>query len=791
MKKTRRLIAGIVTFILAAVMAFAFAACGEDEDPIDPERKLESLTVDASGAKTTFDYGSEFSYDGIKITAVYDDGSTEPVDIAEVRVTGYDTLRPGRQNVRVIWGGQTGRYMITVLERQLPELDPKPLVEIKGENPEAPYRVEAENINMAKTGAEKADADAEFTADPPADSSHATSGKYLTNYGVVGNYFGFKFTSDAEYGPSRDVSIALRVSNPNDETLSLADSFKMYLNYETVANSGEVSMEGKSVSNSPVMKTVPVYEQQVGDDGLPVYDEDGNPVYVQETDEGGNPVFDDDGNPVYVQAKGEDGTPLTEQVVDYYEQDNWVTMLFRGEVAIKEGENTLAFEVFGEEVPNIDYIDIFVGNLASNSLVRVEKVETIVKEFEDFDLEKVVVREDFKNAHGLKDGEIYLESTPTNPNTSKGTSAAAIVTGTEITTQLLVEEDATVRISIDCASIGDYRVKDHWQFFLDDTQLTDVEDKNIKAGSAADSTYWEWGTTRIAQLDIEAGQYLFTAKITGAGCNIDCFRFEVLSYGEFLPEISSLTVTKNPDKTEYYQSENFDPTGLVVTANYANGSNADVTGEVVYNKTNNLAVGDVITATYGGQSVNIPVTIKALTEIELTENKTYTVEAEQLDRSGVITRSDFVAQRGLKYGEVMVAEHPVVSGGKIIEGFAGSGADDAVLRRAEDKDKGTVFTLSVKTNGAATINFGIRMASDRPEHPAGTFIDCSFNGQKLTPVPGTDDIPAGTAENPFYNCADVDLGTVTVDEAGTYTLTINVLMRFNFDCLTFDVSGIA
>ena len=139
----------------------------------------------------------------------------------------------------------------------------------------------------------------------------------------------------------------------------------------------------------------------------------------------------------------------------------------------------------------------------------------------------------------------------------------------------------------------------------------------------------------------------------------------------------------------------------------------------------------------------------------------------------------------------MVAEHPAVSGGKIIEGFAGSGADDAVLRRAEDKDKGTVFTLNIKTNGAATINFGIRMSSDRPENPAGTFIDCTFNGEKLTPVPGTDDIPAGTTENPYYNCADVDLGTVTVDEAGTYTLTINVLMRFNFDCLTFDVSGIA
>lgn len=742
MKKKRLSVIGtLICVLLVSVLFFAFAACGSEEaSPNDKEKELESIEIDSSGAKTTFAYDDEFTYDGLVVTGVYSDGSKESIDVSEVRVTGYDMTRPGTQSIRVIYGGKTGRYQITVSERKLPELDPTPLAEITGENPEAPYRVEAESINLSKTDVQKSDTSAEFFADPPADSSHVTSGKYLTNYGVAGNYFGFTFTSDAEYGPARDVSIALRVANGTAETISLVDSFKMYLNYQTVAESGEVSMEGKSIASSPVT------------------------------------------------VEGE---------IDHYEQDDWTTLLFRGEVTIKEGVNTLAFEIFDDVVPNIDYIDIFVGNLASNSLVRIDEAAaeagTVVKEFEDFDLEKVVVRSDFVAAHGLKDGEIFLEPTPTQPNTSKGTSAAAVVTGTEVTTQLLVEDKATVRISVDCASIGDYRVKDHWQFMLDETALSDVEGINIVAGSAADNTFWEWRSTRIAQLDLEAGQYLFTAKITGAGCNIDCFRFEILSYGDFYKEkvVTDLAITTAPTKTEYLQGEDLDVSGLELTATYDDETTENVTELAKISKTTDLEAGDVITATYGDKVVELPVTVSAVTELEITENTKYTVEAESLDRSGVITRSDFIAQRGLEAGEVMVATSTYVSGGKIVEGFAGSGTDDEPLRRPEDKEKGTVWTLSVKTSGAAQIKVGIRMSTDRPDNPAGTFIDCTFGEEKLTPVPGTDDLPAGTAENPYYNCADVDLGTVTVDDAGTYTLTINVLMRFNFDCLTFEVSGLA
>ena len=59
--------------------------------------------------------------------------------------------------------------------------------------------------------------------------------------------------------------------------------------------------------------------------------------------------------------------------------------------------------------------------------------------------------------------------------------------------------------------------------------------------------------------------------------------------------IEKIEVTKQPDKTQYYAGEIFDPAGMVVTATYANGLTRDVTDYVTYKTTpltlNDLSVG--------------------------------------------------------------------------------------------------------------------------------------------------------------------------------------------------------
>jgi len=53
----------------------------------------------------------------------------------------------------------------------------------------------------------------------------------------------------------------------------------------------------------------------------------------------------------------------------------------------------------------------------------------------------------------------------------------------------------------------------------------------------------------------------------------------LMAYGS---AIESLTVTKSPDKTSYMVGEKFDPTGMVVMANYKNGKSRDVSKYVSY-----------------------------------------------------------------------------------------------------------------------------------------------------------------------------------------------------------------
>ena len=59
-----------------------------------------------------------------------------------------------------------------------------------------------------------------------------------------------------------------------------------------------------------------------------------------------------------------------------------------------------------------------------------------------------------------------------------------------------------------------------------------------------------------------------------------------------LRELQSIAITTPPTKTEYAQGENFDKTGMVVTATYSDGSKKSVTDYTVENG-NNLAAGSV------------------------------------------------------------------------------------------------------------------------------------------------------------------------------------------------------
>ena len=104
----------LVLILLAVAMcfaSFAFAACGEPDEPSGKE--VKSIAVTKTPTKTEYKVGETFSAEGGEITVTYTDGSTEvvkmtdkSVTIQEVNIALDDDVTEGKIVVRLSYGGK-------------------------------------------------------------------------------------------------------------------------------------------------------------------------------------------------------------------------------------------------------------------------------------------------------------------------------------------------------------------------------------------------------------------------------------------------------------------------------------------------------------------------------------------------------------------------------------------------------------------------------------------------------------------------------------------------------------
>lgn len=500
MKKTKLkfLVAAVAAVLVLILTCAFFPACGEEE-PEPAEVVLTSIELDTSKVQLEFDYGETFNSNNLVVYAVMSDGSKKSVSASEYRISTPDTTKPGTRYVSVNYEGKSARYSITVNERVMPEIDKTALFEITGEVPNASYRVEAENINLTVSGVQ-ANGGELIIGD-----ENVSGGKYLANYGVETNYFGFTFTAERQYD---DVTLVLHMANPNTSSLQIASSMNLHLNYKNVSEAGTID-----ISALTALSAAEVTEP-----------EEGEPVV----------------------------TPV------------WEDRIVRG-LTIPAGSNSFTFEIIGENVPYIDYVEFYVDKLYGNSRLDITEATEYVKEFEDFDLEKIVVRQDIKDHYGLGDGEAFIEVPSTNlENTSGGKSVGAFIVPTEISTIIGTAQPASVRIAFAAACVDSIKVKDCFEFYIDGERLTDIEDINIKGGDPAKMQYWEWVDTSLGIVDLAPGDHLFTVKMVGgSSLNADCFKFEVLTYGEYYDPsaVPPYTVSVSSSGTKYtVEAEDLDCT---------------------------------------------------------------------------------------------------------------------------------------------------------------------------------------------------------------------------------------
>ncbi len=279
----------------------------------------------------------------------------------------------------------------------------------------------------------------------------------------------------------------------------------------------------------------------------------------------------------------------------------WSDLVLRNQT-IKEGENTMTFEALSENVPDIDYIDFYVGKRYISSIVKMTEQTEYVKEIEDFDTEKAKTREDVAKAHNLKDGQLFVETVAKESEgktTSGGKSVGAIAKGSQLSTTLRLAQKATVKITFiaACVGKGSYKIKDNWAFGIDGTTLENVQDVDISGGDASNGEWWDWNPTTLGVYNLPAGDHLFLIEVTGGDCNVDCVKFEVISLGEYDATVASSGVTT-------IEMENLTDMDVKTRPDFVNAGIASE-GSFKVDETNTASNGKAICGFYDGTVFNV------------------------------------------------------------------------------------------------------------------------------------------------------------------------------------------
>lgn len=83
------------------------------------EKQLTGIAVKTAPVKTEYVEGTGLDVSGGVITASYDNGKTEDIDLTEDMISGYDNTSVGTQTITVTYGGKTASFQVTVKEKSL------------------------------------------------------------------------------------------------------------------------------------------------------------------------------------------------------------------------------------------------------------------------------------------------------------------------------------------------------------------------------------------------------------------------------------------------------------------------------------------------------------------------------------------------------------------------------------------------------------------------------------------------------------------------------------------------
>ena len=141
--------------------------------------------------------------------------------------------------------------------------------------------------------------------------------------------------------------------------------------------------------------------------------------------------------------------------------------------------------------------------------------------------------------------------------------------------------------------------------------------------------------------------------------------------------VDSIAVKTPPTKTEYFEGDSFDPTGLVITVTYNSGKTEDIAynaDDFTFTPSGALAVDNTsVTITYGGKSVQQKITVEKTQvsdiEIKTAPTKTDYIEGDKFDPTGLVLTVTYNNGKteDIAYGTENAADFTVTPSGALSE----------------------------------------------------------------------------------------------------------------------------
>lgn len=148
--------------------------------------------------------------------------------------------------------------------------------------------------------------------------------------------------------------------------------------------------------------------------------------------------------------------------------------------------------------------------------------------------------------------------------------------------------------------------------------------------------------------------YVRVNIVTAAGRMLDdiSITYGDVTYSDYCTSVSplsSIAITTAPNKVLYRVGEDYDATGLVITATYENGNTKEVTASCTNNAESPLTAGHkTITYTYNDKTCTQEIDVVALDHIAVTTepDKTEYTEDEDFDATGMVVTATWGSEVG-------------------------------------------------------------------------------------------------------------------------------------------------